>query len=135
MKRWNADAGFSTVEAVIAAAVTAAGTLGVAGLFIMGTRMQSIARHGSGATGVATARLERLRMLPVSALERSNGGTLTGPPAANHFAVEGPYQVRWSIVDGPAGTKQVTVRVSRTGNAGAAGATPTVAEVRTLLWR
>jgi Tfp pilus assembly protein PilV len=135
MKRWIDDAGFSFTEAVISAAVMAAGTLGVAGLFLYGTRMQSMARYGSGATGVATARLERLRMLPVTAPERQIGGTLSGTPAANHFSVEGRYDVRWVIADGPAGTKDITVRAIHKGGAGATGALARTAEVRTLLWR
>jgi hypothetical protein len=136
MKRRNSNAGFSTVEAVISAAVTAAGALGVAGLFILGTRMQSIARHGSGANGVAIARLERLRMLPTSALERQDGGNLSlAAPEANHFSTEGRYQVRWLIGNGPAGTKELTVRAYDAGTAGAAGAVPQTAEVRTLIWR
>jgi Tfp pilus assembly protein PilV len=134
MNRWTNDAGFSFTEAVISAAVMAAGTLGVAGLFLYGTRMQSMARYGSGATGVATARLERLRMLPVSALERENGGNLT-TNAENHFSAEGLYDVRWVIIDGPAGTKDVTVRAVHKGGAGATGAIARTAEVRTLLWR
>jgi Tfp pilus assembly protein PilV len=134
MTRWTNDAGFSFTEAVISAAVMAAGTLGVAGLFLYGTRMQSIARYGSGATGVATARLERLRMLPVSAIERQNGGSLTADVAA-HSSIEGLYRVRWVIADGPAGTKDVTVRAIHNGGAGATGAMARTAEVRTLLWR
>ena len=134
MKRWKSAAGFSTTEAVVSAAVMAAGTLGVSGLFIYGTQMQSIARYGSGATGVATARLERLRMLPVSALERSNGGSLTAP-LQHHSAAEGLYDVRWVISDGPAGTKDVTVLAVHKGGAGATGTMARRAEVRTLLWR
>jgi Tfp pilus assembly protein PilV len=147
MKRWNslrrglrpfcqADsyAGFSTTEALISAAITAVGTLGVAGLFIMGTRMQSIARYGSGATGLATERLERLRMLPATALERQNGGNLTAD-VANHFAIQDTYRVRWVIADGPAGTKDITVRAIHNGGAGATGSMARTAEVRTLLWR
>jgi Tfp pilus assembly protein PilV len=134
MKRWISDAGFSTTEALIAAAITSAGTLGVAGLFLMGTRMQSIARYNSGATGIATARLERLRMLPVSALERGNGGSLTAD-VANHFLVAGNYRVRWVIADGPAGTKDIRVRAIHSGVAAANGAMTRTAEVRTLVWR
>jgi Tfp pilus assembly protein PilV len=134
MKRRNSDAGFSTTEALISAAITAAGTLGVAGLFLMGTRMQSIARYGSGATGIATARLERLRMLPATALERGNGGSLTAD-VANHFSVVGSYRVRWVIADGPAGTKDIRVRAIHSGVAEANGAMTRTAEVRTLLWR
>jgi Tfp pilus assembly protein PilV len=134
MKRRNLDAGFSTTEALVSAAVTAAGALGVASLFLVGTRMQSMARYGSGATGHATARLERLRMLPTSALERQNGGSLTAD-VANHSSIEGLYRVRWVIADGPAGTKDVTVRAIHNGGAGATGVLARTADVRTLLWR
>jgi Tfp pilus assembly protein PilV len=134
MQRWHKEAGFSFTEAVVSAAVMAAGTLGVAGLFLYGTRMQSVARYGSGATGAATARLERLRMLPVSALERQNGGSLTANDL-NHSSLEGFYQVRWVIADGPAGTKDITVLAIHSGGAGATGAIAQRALVRTLLWR
>jgi Tfp pilus assembly protein PilV len=134
MKRRNSHAGFSTTEALISAAITAAGALGVAGLFLMGTRMQSIARYGSGATGLATERLERLRMLPATALQRQNGGSLTAD-IANHFSIQGTYRVRWVIADGPAGTKDITVRAIHSGAAGANGAMARTTEVRTLLWR
>jgi prepilin-type N-terminal cleavage/methylation domain-containing protein len=95
------DAGFTLVETLIAMVITAVGVLGVATLFVVGTKGQVTARDSSRAVLLATAELERIRMLPVSAPERANGGSLTTDVAA-HFAVRGQTTVRWTVADGPA---------------------------------
>ncbi len=95
------DAGFSLIESVISVAVVASGVLGVATLFIMGTGLQLTARDNTSAINLAVAETERLRMLPRSAAERADGGSLT-TNTANHFAVRGTTTLRWTIADGPA---------------------------------
>ena len=128
MTRWNSNAGASLVEAIISTGVMAFGALGVSVLFVHGPRMQSLARDGSTATGLAVARLERLRMLPPVAAERGDGGSLT-TDVPNHFAVSGNFRIRWVIADGPAGTKEITVKAWSTAQL----ARP--AEIRSILWR
>lgn len=95
------DAGFSLIESLISIAVIATGTLGVATLFVVGTGLQISARDSTTTTQLAVAEVERIRMLPVSAAERANGGSLTAN-VANHFAVRGTTTLRWVIANGPA---------------------------------
>jgi hypothetical protein len=64
----------------------------------------------------------------------SAGGSVTQDKDV-HFNDEGVYHVRWWIVDGPAGTKDVTVRASLRAGASATGTLARSAEMRTLLWR
>ena len=128
MTRWHSSRGSSLVEAIISTGVMAFGALGVSVLFVHGPRMQALARDGSTSTGLAVARLERLRMLPPVAAERANGGSLTAD-LANHFAVSGLFRIRWVIADGPAGTKEITVR------AASSSTLTRPAEIRSILWR
>ena len=95
------DAGFSLIESVISVAVVASGVLGVATLFIMGTGLQLNARDSTVAINLVVAEVERLRMLPPSNVQRTNGGSLT-TNGANHFAVRGTTTLRWTVADGPA---------------------------------
>ena len=95
------DAGFSLIESVVSVAVVASGVLGVAMLFVMGTGLQVNARDNTTAINLAVAELERLRMLPPTAAERANGGSLTAN-TAGHFAVRGTTTLRWTVANGPA---------------------------------
>ena len=129
MKHTSSHAGFSLVEAAISSALMTVGALGVASLFIYGTRMQSVARYSSTATELAQARLEQLRMLPPGSTGRTAGGTLADNSQANYTAVVGAYRLRWLVAAGPAGTIDITVRaIPLDGQARAA-------EVRSLVWR
>jgi Tfp pilus assembly protein PilV len=93
----SGESGVGLVEALIATFITAVGVLSVAGLFLVGVRMQANATAGSTAWAVATAELERIRTLAPTAAERIDGGTLTGVPEANHWAQRGRLMVRWRI--------------------------------------
>lgn len=95
------DAGFSLVESVMSLAVIVTGTLGVAALFAVGTGMAVSARDNTAATQLAIAEAERIRMLPIAAPERANGGSLTAN-TTNHFVVRGDTTLRWVIANGPA---------------------------------
>jgi hypothetical protein len=95
------EAGFSLTEILVATVITTLGVLGVAPMMIYGTHLQSSARDGAVAINMAVAELERIRMLPVWAPERQNGGSLTAN-VANHFVVSGDVTLRWVIADGPA---------------------------------
>jgi Tfp pilus assembly protein PilV len=92
------ETGFGLVEAMIATFITAVGVLSVAGLFMVGARMQASARMGSTAWAVATAEIERIRTLAPTAAERADGGSLTADQA-NHWATRGLLRVRWVITN------------------------------------
>ena len=98
--RRRGDSGFGLVEALVATFITAVGVLSVAGLFLVGIRMQAIARAGSTAWAVATAEVERIRTLAPTAAERLDGGSLTAP-AVDHWAQRGRLTVRWRIANKP----------------------------------
>jgi Tfp pilus assembly protein PilV len=92
----HSESGFGIVEAVTATLITMAGVLSVAALFMVGSRMQSVATNSSSAVGLAAAELERIRTLAPSALERGIGGLLT-ENSPNHWATRGRTIVRWQI--------------------------------------
>ena len=98
--RRRGDSGFGLVEALVATFITAVGVLSVAGLFLVGIRMQAIARAGSTAWAVATAEVERIRTLAPTAAERLDGGSLTAPEV-DHWAQRGRLTVRWRIANKP----------------------------------
>jgi prepilin-type N-terminal cleavage/methylation domain-containing protein len=97
----NRDAGFSLIESLVSVAIVAGGVLGVATLFVAGTSLQVNARDSTTALNLVIAEVERLRMLPPTAVERGNGGSLTAN-TANHFVVRGTTTLRWTVADGPA---------------------------------
>jgi Tfp pilus assembly protein PilV len=92
----GSESGFGLVEALVATFITAIGVLSVAGLFLVGVRMQASATAGSTAWAVATAEMERIRTLAPTAAERSDGGSLTTSDE-NHSATRGRLTVRWRI--------------------------------------
>jgi Tfp pilus assembly protein PilV len=95
------EAGFSLTEILVATVLTTVGVLGAAPLMVYGTNLQYSSRDGSLAVNLAVAELERIRMLPVWAPERQNGGSLTAN-VANHFRIDGDVTMRWVIANGPA---------------------------------
>jgi len=95
------DAGFSLAEMLVATAIAAFGLAGVAALIGTGIQLQGNARASTIGVNLAVAELERLRALPSTSAERTNGGSLVAN-AANHFAVRGQTTMRWVIADGPA---------------------------------
>lgn len=96
MRNFTSESGFGLVEALTATLITMTGVLSVAGLFMIGARMQSAATNSSSAVGLAAAEFERIRTLATSAPERANGGDLTSN-VANHFAIRGRTTLRWTI--------------------------------------
>lgn len=94
------ESGFGLVEALVATFITAIGVLSVAGLFLVGVRMQATATAGSTAWAVATAEVERIRTLAPTAAERLDGGSLT-VPEPDHWAQRGRLTVRWRIANKP----------------------------------
>lgn len=101
MRTSNRQDGFSLAEMLVATAIGAFGLAGVAALIGHGIQLQANARSSTVAVNLAVAEIERLRMLPVAAAERSDGGSLTAN-VADHFAVRGTTTIRWVVADGPA---------------------------------
>jgi prepilin-type N-terminal cleavage/methylation domain-containing protein len=100
MRISRSQAGFSLTEMLIATAIGAFGLAAVAALIGHGIELQANARSSTVGVNFAVAELERLRTLPPTAPERSDGGSLTAN-TANHFALRGQTTVRWVIADGP----------------------------------
>lgn len=98
---FRGERGFSLAEMLIATAVAAFGLTGVAATIGYGVQLQANARTGTAGANLAVAELERLRALPATSAERTNGGSLTAN-TANHFAVRGTTTLRWTIANGPA---------------------------------
>lgn len=99
--RTSRQSGFSLTEMLIATAIGAFGLAAVAALIGHGIQLQANARRSTIGVNLAVAELERLRMLPTTSVERSNGGSLTAN-VADHFAVRGTTTIRWVVADGPA---------------------------------
>jgi hypothetical protein len=107
--RVAAEGGFGIVEAVMATGITAVGVLSVAALMMVGTQMQASSRMGSTAWAVATAEMERIRLLAPTQAERADGGSLTANvadhwrtvPIDRDFPARGVVTVRWEIADKP----------------------------------
>lgn len=102
--------GFSLIELLVATVVIAICALAVALMILYGTRLGAAAREAMITTSLAKARLEQLRVMPQSALERQAGGSLSADKPG-HFETRGRYKTRWVITAGPAGTQDITVAV------------------------
>ena len=97
----TSDSGFTLVEALISTVIISVGVLGMATLMAAGSRMQLISRNTSAANNLAVFELERLRMLPLAAPQRQDGGSLAAN-TAGHFIVRARTTIRWTVADGPA---------------------------------
>lgn len=95
------ERGFSLAEMLVSTAIAAFGLAGVAAMIGHGVQLQGGARTGTLSANLAISELERLRALPSTSPERTNGGSLTAN-TANHFAVRGTTTLRWVIANGPA---------------------------------
>ena len=95
------ERGFSLAEMLVSTAIAAFGLAGVAAMIGHGVQLQGSARNGTLSANLAISELERLRALPSTSVERTNGGSLTAN-TANHFAVRGTTTLRWVIANGPA---------------------------------
>ena len=98
---FRSQSGFSLAEMLVATAIAAFGLAGVAALIGTGVQLQANARESTIGVNLAVAELERLRALPLTSVERTNGGSLTANQA-NHFAIRGTTTLRWVIANGPA---------------------------------
>lgn len=101
--------GMGLIEALVAMGITSVVLTGASVLMLYGIRMQKLAGDRTSGRAVAMQQLERLRVLPSAAVEKQIGGNLDAN-AANHFSVATPgYTTRWTVADGPAGTRDVTL--------------------------
>lgn len=129
----SAREGFGLVESLVSMGIAATGLIAVAGLMAVSANQMATTRDGGRASALAVSRLERLRMLPHNHAQRQVGGSLTANVATHSEilidAQARQFTVRWEIVAGPAGTRDIAVRVIP------ANAQSRVADVRGLLWR
>ncbi len=106
-----AQAGFTLVEVLVAMLILIVGVLAVTIMMFYGVRLQTMSRDGTMATSLAKAQVEQLRVLPATAPERQDGGSLTNN-VANHFdQVDNYFTRRWVVTAGPANTQDITVAV------------------------
>ena len=104
------DEGLGLIEVMVAMAIFVVAILGAATMIVYAMRLQGQSTNMTNTRAVATRQIEQLRVLDISNAQRTVGGSLTAD-VANHFATIPGYTMRWLIVVGPAGTKDITVRV------------------------
>ncbi len=107
--------GFSLLELLIALVVFVIGVLGVASLLVSGIHMQTLSRKVTQASAFAEAKVEELRVIDLTDLQRSVGGALDSN-VANHYDEPAAtiFTRRWLVAAGPAGTQDLTVAVVET---------------------
>ena len=105
------DEGLGLIEVLVAMGIFVVAILGAATMIVYAMRLQSQSTNLTNTRAMATRQIEEIRVMDISAAQRTVGGSLTAN-VANHFttAMAG-YTIRWLIVVGPAGTKDITVRV------------------------
>lgn len=104
------DEGVGLVEVMVAMAIFVVAILGAATMIVYAMRLQGQSTNITNTRAVATRQIEELRVLHIDNAQRTVGGSLTAD-VASHFATIPGYTMRWLIVVGPAGTKDITVRV------------------------
>lgn len=104
------DEGLGLIEVMVAMAIFVVAILGAATMIVYAMRLQGQSTNMTNTRAVATRQIEELRVLHIDNAQRTVGGSLTAN-VANHFANLPGYTMRWLIVVGPAGTKDITVRV------------------------
>ena len=99
--RARSSHGFSLLELLIALVVFVIGVLGVASLLVSGIHMQTLSRNATQASAFAEAKVEELRVIDLTDLQRSVGGALDSN-VASHY-------------DEPVGTRLYPTLASDTG--------------------
>jgi len=129
----RAREGFGLVESLVSMGIAATGLIAVAGLMAVSANQMATTRDGGRASALAVSRLERLRVLPHNHAQRQLGGSLTANVATHSEILLDPqarqFTVRWQVTNGPAGTREIAVRVIP------ANPQSPAADVRGLLWR
>lgn len=106
------ERGFTLVESLVAMLIFIIATLALAVLMLYGMRLHSLARDGNMAIALAKAKVEDLRIRPLTDPQRSVGGDLQSN-ASNHFDTPAGtnFVRRWAVAAGPLGTQDVAVTV------------------------
>lgn len=112
------EAGFTLVEMMIAIIVLVVGLLGMASTMATMTRYQDLAGVHADMTALGDHKIEQLRVaatyMTADTMQLVVGGSLTVPTAlhVDTLVERGRTFIRlWQVQDGPAGARQVTVRV------------------------
>ena len=105
------DEGVGLIEVLVAMGIFVVAIVGAATMIVYAMRLQSQSTNLTNTRAVATRQIEELRVLHIDNAQRTVGGSLTAD-VANHFSTAtAGFVIRWQIVVGPAGTKDITVRV------------------------
>ena len=109
--RTRNDEGLGLIEVLVAMGIFVVAIVGAATMIVYAMRLQSQSTNLTNTRAVATRQIEELRVLHIDNAQRTVGGSLTAN-VANHFSTAtAGFLIRWEIVVGPAGTKDITVRV------------------------
>lgn len=111
--------GFSIIEMIIALTILAVGVLALAPVMVGTSSVERLARNRQEMVSVAESKFEDLRAYASSrtadTVELAVGGSLTGSVVEHADSLQGAtgrwYRRRWEVVAGPAGSREVTLRV------------------------
>jgi Tfp pilus assembly protein PilV len=105
------DEGLGLIEVLVAMGIFVVAIVGTATMIVYAMRLQSQSTTLTNTRAVATRQIEELRVLHIDNPQRQVGGDLNAN-VANYFnTATAGFLIRWQIVVGPAGTKDITVRV------------------------
>lgn len=99
-------AGFSLIECMFAIVILTIGLLAVAALSSVAVKREVFAYKTSETSTLAASKIEEIKAGALVV-----GGSLTSDVIGYSDIPTFEYSRRWQIVDGPSGTKQVTVKV------------------------
>lgn len=102
--------GLSLIEVLIAMLVTTVGVMAVALLIVYGINLQTVSRHSTRANGLAKQKIEQFQVIDPDSPELAIGGSLA-TNIANHYDETEGFVRRWEVLNGPANTLEVRVRV------------------------
>lgn len=113
------ERGFTLIELMLSIVILVVGLLGLASAMASMTRYQDLAGARAEMTLLADAKLEDLRgkaaANPPDSTQIAVGGSLTNPVALHADTVTGRggrrYLRLWAVVDGPGGTRALTLRI------------------------
>jgi prepilin-type N-terminal cleavage/methylation domain-containing protein len=115
------ESGFTLIELMIAIIVLVVGILGLASSMASMTRYQDLSAAHADMTALADNRIEMLRVAATyrtaDTMQLAVGGNLVTPTAPYTATVVErgrTYILTWVVTAGPAGTRNVTVRVRPT---------------------
>jgi Tfp pilus assembly protein PilV len=109
----NTECGTTLVEVLVALLLLAIGVLGITPLFISSTDVSAAGGELGHLSTAAATRFETLRAAPFYML--AAGGSLTTDVTLYSDTSNPASTIRWEIIDGPSGTKTITVRALSTG--------------------